>query len=355
MLQEFDGGGGMVSDLGAYSAGGIGSGMGGDPSGGGPMGMFGSGWGSSSSDLKRAFFDPFADVVKTVFGKTKEVVRSAKTLFRVIFETLATTFIPFVTDSYKEIFEKEKQDLEKIRSEYADVYERTNKALTSGDAGVLGLVFAPGAVMGAALAKKGPEAVKGLLDVVTGGSFSDDGPRPGSRRRDGGGGGGGPSSFFRDSYARRGNRLYEQEDDQKAQIEKMIQDPKVLNAIKQKLKPLAQQIIKTKQEKIDNAVAMAKKVVNAKSAKDLGNAISSKGTDALKKEILKTKGMEKATPEQIDSLIAEIPKKSGQMLRNVFVLPIKSEYEAMKKQNAPAELLSMYEKAIAEMNSLMPS
>jgi hypothetical protein len=43
------------------------------------------------------------------------------------------------------------------------------------------------------------------------------------------------------------------------------------------------------------------------------------------------------------------------MLRNVFVLPIKSEYEAMKKQNAPAELLSMYEKAIAEMNSLMPS
>jgi hypothetical protein len=358
MLQEFDGGGGMVSDLGAYSAGGIGSGVGaygGDM--GGPMGMFGAGWGSSSSDLKRAFFDPFADVFKTVFGKTKEVVRSAKTLFRVIFETLATTFIPFVTDSYEEIFEKEKQDLEKIRSEYSDVYERTNQAFSSGDAGVLGMVFAPGAAFGAALASKGPGVVKGLLDVVTGGSFSDDGPRLGAKRSGGGRGGkgGGPSAFFRDNYTRTGNRLYEADDqDQKAQVEKMIQDPKVLNAIKQKLKPLAAQIIKVKQEKLNDSVKMARSVVTAKSAKDLEKVISSKGTDALKKEILKTKGMEKATPEQIDSFISELPKKSGQMLQNVFVLPIKSEYEALKKQKAPAELLSMYEKAIAEMNSLLP-
>lgn len=356
MLQEFDGGGGMVSDLGAYSAGGIGSGVsgyGGDM--GGPMGMFGAGWGSSSSDLKKAFFDPFADVVKTVFGKTKEVVRSAKTLFRVIFETLATTFIPFVTDSYKEIFEKEKQDLERIRSEYSDVYERTNQAFSSGDAAVLGMMVAPGAVFGAALAKKGPGVVKGLLDVVTGGSFSDDaGPKVGSRKRDGGGGGG-PSSFFKDSYTRAGSRLYEADDqDQKAQIEKMLQDPKVINAIKQKLKPLASQIMKVKQEKLNDSVKMAKSVVTAKSAADLEKVISSKGTAELKKKILKTKGMEKATPEQIDSFISELPKKSGQMLQNVFLLPIKTEYETLKKQKAPAELLSLYEKAIAEMNSLLP-
>jgi hypothetical protein len=134
----------------------------------GPYGMaFGS-----SEDLKNTFITPFTDVFKTAVGKTKEITRKTRTLLTVSFGVILTTLIPGLGAKYSEVFEKEKKDIQKIRNEYKDVYERTNKALASTDAAFIAFMTAPELTISALALSKSPEVIKGTLSVLTGG-FSD--------------------------------------------------------------------------------------------------------------------------------------------------------------------------------------
>ena len=96
-LVEYDGMGDMGYDIGALGAGG--------------MGIMSYG---SPGDFYKIFIQPFADVVGTVAGKTKEAIRSGLTVLNVAFESLVTSLVPFLNDSYEEIFAKEKSDLAKV-------------------------------------------------------------------------------------------------------------------------------------------------------------------------------------------------------------------------------------------------
>lgn len=134
----------------------------------GPYGMaFGS-----KEDLKNTFITPFTDVFKTAVGKSKEITRKGRTVLTVGFGAILSTLIPGLGVRYSEIFEKEKKDIEKIKSEYKDVYERTNKALNSTDAAFLAFMSAPDLALSAIAASKAPEVAKGTLSILTGG-FSD--------------------------------------------------------------------------------------------------------------------------------------------------------------------------------------
>lgn len=137
--------------------------------GGGAYGMsFGSG-----EDLYNTFIGPFVDVFKTAAGKSKELGVKVRTAATVALQSTLTTLIPGYGYNYAEVFDKEKERLDKIKSEYSEVYEKTDKALASSDAGMLALMASPGLVLSkmaaTTAAEKGPEAIKGTLSALTGG------------------------------------------------------------------------------------------------------------------------------------------------------------------------------------------
>ena len=127
----------------------------------------------SSDEMMSTFIGPFTDVFKTAVGKTKEVTRKTRTLLNVSFKALLSTFFPFIGVDYKSIFDEEKADIDKIRSQYKDVYDRTDKALASNDAAMLAFMVNPGIAMSAWAVKQSPKVIKGTFSALTGG-ISDD-------------------------------------------------------------------------------------------------------------------------------------------------------------------------------------
>jgi len=126
--------------------------------------------GGPSGDLYKVFIEPATDVFKTAVGQAKEITTKAKTLLSVTFTSIVTTLVPGLKYSYSEMFEKEKESIEKIRGEYSDVYARTAESLSGSDFAVLAFMAAPGASIAAVTAKEGPGVAKGILSVATGGA-----------------------------------------------------------------------------------------------------------------------------------------------------------------------------------------
>ena len=123
----------------------------------------------SKEDMISTFISPFTDVFKTAVGKSKEISKKTQTLLFVGIQTILTTLIPIYGYNYAEVFDKEKDAIGKIRGEYQEVYDKTDKALSSNDAAMLAFMASPGIVMGAIAAKQAPKVAKALFSVVTGG------------------------------------------------------------------------------------------------------------------------------------------------------------------------------------------
>jgi hypothetical protein len=129
---------------------------------------YGYRWGSDE-DLYNTFVGPFVDVFKTTVAKTKEVTVKTRTLLWVTLQTILTTIIPFYGYNYTEVFEEEKGRIDKIRGEYKDVFERTDKALGSSDTIALAFMAAPAKALSALAISKAPEVFKDILSTATGG------------------------------------------------------------------------------------------------------------------------------------------------------------------------------------------
>lgn len=117
--------------------------------GGGGLG----GSGGSPGDFYATFIKPFVDVVKVGAGKTKELTRRVFTLGSVVFRAVITSLLPFLGETYEEVFAAEKEDLARIKSEYADVYNATSKFFVTDAAGMAFFV-APGAFLAGLFCKK---------------------------------------------------------------------------------------------------------------------------------------------------------------------------------------------------------
>jgi hypothetical protein len=139
-----------------------------------PIGMGGMGGGPfySQGSLKKIFVQPFANAIGVATGKVKEMARRAIGLIQVAFEAVVTTIVPFLTDSYDEIFEKQEQDLEKIKGEYSSYYREVDEALR-GDLAPFAFLAFPGAALAGKFVEDAPDAAKKILSVATGG-LSDD-------------------------------------------------------------------------------------------------------------------------------------------------------------------------------------
>lgn len=132
-------------------------------------GPYGRSYGSNQ-DLYDAFIGPWVDVFKTGLGKSKEITRSVWTAVDVVIGTVLTSIIPGLGRTYEDAFEDEKKDLEKIRSQYKDVYDKTDAVLGETDAAFVAFLASPALVLGKLAAEKSPDVAKEILSVATGGS-----------------------------------------------------------------------------------------------------------------------------------------------------------------------------------------
>lgn len=133
----------------------------------GPYGMHYA----SGEQLYNIFVKPFADVVGVAAGKTKELSEKGQTLLKVAFEAAATSLIPILKDSYGEIFEKEKEQIDKIRAEYSDVYNATWDAFKENDILVAAFMYRPDLFLTAQFARKAPQAAAKIASVLSGGKL----------------------------------------------------------------------------------------------------------------------------------------------------------------------------------------
>ena len=142
--------------------------------GGGNMGDMMSPFGmhyASQEQLMKIFVNPFTDVVKTAAGNAKELSQKAQTVGRIAFESLVTTLIPIYSDSYKEIFEAEKEKIDKIKSDYSDVYKSNWNALKNSDLLCAAFMYRPDLFLTAKFAEKAPKAAAQLVSVLSGGAL----------------------------------------------------------------------------------------------------------------------------------------------------------------------------------------
>jgi hypothetical protein len=126
---------------------------------------------TSGDMLYKAFVKPFVDVVDVAVGKTKEMSQRVQTLAKVGFEAVATSLLPFLTSDYKEIFDKEKEELDKIRNEYSEVYAATWDAFKQTDVALTAFFCYPGAVLTGVMAKKAPDVALRMLGILSGGTL----------------------------------------------------------------------------------------------------------------------------------------------------------------------------------------
>jgi hypothetical protein len=172
------------------------------------------------------FIRPFLRAGKVMMGQTKELARRVMTGVKMIFPMIVATFIPILRENYDKIFEEEKEDLERIRSEYSDVYAEVDKVM-SGDAQLLMFFANPGAVAVKYLADTAPSATASLLSAVTGGVFDKALNKVKGRRR----GRTSPRDIF-DSYAISfQNMLNEEKEDGEPTLRDIVGSRKFVKAV----------------------------------------------------------------------------------------------------------------------------
>lgn len=125
----------------------------------------------SGEDLYKIFVKPFTDVVGVAAGKGKEASQKLQTLLHVAFETVATTVVPVLSSDYGEIFSKEKQRIDKIRTEYADVYQATWDAFNDHDVLVASFMYNPTAFLTSKFVEHAPGVAFKLMSVLSGGTI----------------------------------------------------------------------------------------------------------------------------------------------------------------------------------------
>jgi|SRR5579885_516786 len=326
-------------------------------------------WGvsfGSGKDLYNIFVKPFADVVQTAAGKTKELSQRGQTLLRVTFETVATTLIPFLTDSYNEIFEHEKEKLDKIRSEYAEVYRSNWDAFKDEDFQLLAFMYNPGRFITSKVLKKSPAVAVELLSIVSGGTLDayldpikkalDSGEEPltgldranGKRKNvedvfgSGGGGGydvgwGGGGGHHMEGVIREAEGSQ-----QPATPEQKLANPKLIQAVNnsqmaRKMRQQAQQLVRAP---LTQVYKQAQAVLGANSIQDLQQKLGKRLKGAEKLEQIEPQARQAAEQQ----LMAGVKKS----MKDFYIKSLTQQ--AKKFEGTP--VLDDYKQAISKIKAL---
>jgi hypothetical protein len=109
---------------------------------------------------------------QVALGSVKEIARRGLTLVPVLFGIITTIVFPWIGVNYAGIFEREKQDVDKIRAQYKPANDAVNALFGNADVKMLTFMASPGTLIAAQTAILAPKATKMLLSAVSGG-YSD--------------------------------------------------------------------------------------------------------------------------------------------------------------------------------------
>jgi len=329
-------------------------------------------WGlhfGSKSDMYNIFVKPFADVIGVATGKAKELSQKAQTAAKVAFETVATSLIPILRDEYKEIFEKEKEEIDKIKEEYADVYGATAELLRNNDMCVVAFMMAPQAFLSAKIIQKSPKAAIKAISVLTGGTIDtwleeikekyglNKEEKPQKTRGDigygfgGGGGMGGGGGYGGDYGGAFGGDIGFEHVIREAKlppIEQVLSDPRVIAKVTQssKARRMQQTSEKAIASTLANVAKLASAVLSAQSLQDLQqkSGVKLKGLDKLAQVPPQEK-------QQAEKQLLDVTKKS---MKEFFCKNLEAQAKQAVDAGVPSSspFVQQYQQAVSKIKSM---
>lgn len=126
--------------------------------------------GSGGEKLANAFKQSAKMIGGSIKAAGEDMSARAWTGLKVLQQSLLTTILPFVKEDYKQIFANEKNQLNQIRSKYAELFKQIDDAVFHEDFVFAAFLYNPAEVITTAIAKKAPGAAVDLLMILATGN-----------------------------------------------------------------------------------------------------------------------------------------------------------------------------------------
>lgn len=304
----------------------------------GNIGPHGASFGSNK-DLYNVFIAPFTDVAKIAAGKTKEMSVRAQTLGKAAIESIATTLIPVLKSDYDELFAREQQALDQIKSQYQDVYDASWDAIRDNDIATAAFLFAPGPMLTAQAARKAPQEAIKLISVLTGGRLDNFLSRVSSKFDL-------PGTGAKDT--REGPGFHEhivRESSTTLDIGKVLTQPKIINRIEHnpRIKTMQDATRKAVNATLTAVVSKFEKLSRARTLQDI------KGLIGDTKGFAKLNELKPDERKQAEEVIVDAVKKGA---RDIYKKNIETALQRMLDAGIPKShpLVKEYEKVISKIS-----
>lgn len=314
----------------------------------GMIGPYGIEFGDAN-ELISTFVSPFVDVFKTAVAGAKEISVKAQTLVWTSLQTVLTTLIPIYGYRYGEVFEKEKERVEGLRSQYSDVFARVDSAFKSNDAAALAFMMAPGFVISRAYGRLGADVVKGLFSVVSGGRsdkiYDDFKEKADALERWISSAATGEKSKYDEGLVR----------EAKGDItpEKVLRSNKFMKAAlsSSRAKELSSKAAKIHKDTLGSLVGAAKEVLGAKDVSQLVRSAGKKIKPDVAKKIADIGRLPPEEQEKATQLLMTGVKKG---VKDFYVKSLTDVVDKVKAAGIPedAPFVQDYRKAIASVKSM---
>lgn len=118
--------------------------------------------------LYSTFINPFVDVFRVARAETEKLSASLQRLALTIKEAVVATAIPFVKGKYEQLRSRERVQIERINSKYADVYKRVQAGIDFPDFQIALFMRSPGAYLASRILSMSDEVAKEVTATLTG-------------------------------------------------------------------------------------------------------------------------------------------------------------------------------------------
>jgi len=299
--------------------------------------------------LKNTFLAPFFDVARTVAGKGGETSIKAQTLLKTAFESLATTFLPMLSDDYAKIFSKEQNQIEKLKQQYKPVYDATWNSLLDSDVQFLAMLYSPKLFFAADFLRKAPASVMSVASIMSGGRLDGVLSKIKNAFHITDKKSSGNDSHYNnyESSLRAGDLLHEDDAKPKKDVVSVLSSEKLVNAFldspeTQRAQQSAQKIVRGA---LTQAYNTAKGIADAKSVEDLSR-ITGRKIDLSKLKSLPQEDMQQAEQQ----LLKAVKASSKQFI----VKNLLGQVQAARKANVPenSQYILDYNRVIQKIRSL---
>lgn len=130
----------------------------------------GADWGISikPNRLYDTFINPFVDVIRVTRAEAEKLSASAQRLILTIKEAIVSTAIPAVRGKYEAIKSRERMQIARIDSKYADVYRRIQAGIDQPDFQLALFMRSPGAYLASRILSSSGDVAKEMALTLTG-------------------------------------------------------------------------------------------------------------------------------------------------------------------------------------------